>query len=279
MITKKKPWGGRFRQPTDKMVEEFTASIPFDRRLYKYDIEGSIAHCRVLGKAGIISPDDEDAIIDGLREILSDIEKGNFSFAAELEDIHMAIEKALIEKIGEPGERLHTGRSRNDQVALDLRLYLRDEAGRVLGLLGDLKSALVTIAEKELDTVMPGYTHLQKAQPVLLSHYILAFWEMFDRDEERLKECFNRINVMPLGAAALAGTSLPIDRSFTARLLKFPKCTRNSMDSVSDRDFVAEFIFEASLIMMHMSRLCEEPDNLVHWRIQVCRNSRFIHNG
>ena len=262
MITKKKPWGGRFRQPTDKMVEEFTASIPFDRRLYKYDIEGSIAHCRVLGKAGIISPDDEDAIIDGLRAILSDIEKGSFSFAAELEDIHMAIEKALIEKIGEPGERLHTGRSRNDQVALDLRLYLRDEAGRVIGLLGELKSVLVTLAEREMDTVMPGYTHLQKAQPVLLSHYILAFWEMFDRDEERLKECFNRINVMPLGAAALAGTSLPIDRSFTARLLKFPKCTRNSMDSVSDRDFVAEFIFEASLIMMHMSRLCED---LIIW--------------
>ncbi|MEN6463758.1 MAG: argininosuccinate lyase [Syntrophaceae bacterium] len=258
----KKPWGGRFGQPTDKLVEEFTESISFDRRLYRQDIEGSIAHCRVLAEAGIISPDEEGRIIEGLNSILADIEKGRFKFPAELEDIHMAVEQELTTRIGKAGERLHSGRSRNDQVALDLRLWLRNEAGEVTGLIGELKTALVEAADKEMGTVMPGYTHMQKAQPVLLSHYLLAFREMLDRDEDRFRDCLKRINVMPLGSAALAGTGLPLDRKVAARLLDFPAITANSMDAVSDRDFAAEFIFASSLLMMHMSRLCED---LVIW--------------
>jgi argininosuccinate lyase len=258
----KKPWGGRFEQPTDKLVEEFTESISFDRRLYRQDIEGSIAHCRVLAKAGIISPEEEGRIIEGLNSILADIEKGKFKFPPELEDIHMAVEQELTRRIGKAGERLHSGRSRNDQVALDLRLWLRNEAGEVIGLIGVLKEALLAAAEKEMGTVMPGYTHMQKAQPVLLSHYLLAFREMLDRDEARFRDCLKRINVMPLGSAALAGTGLPLDRKIAARLLSFPAITANSMDAVSDRDFAAEFIFASSLLMMHMSRLCED---LIIW--------------
>jgi argininosuccinate lyase len=258
----KKPWGGRFSQPTAKMVEAFTASIHFDKRLYRYDIEGSIAHARMLSKQGIISKKDERVILKGLKDILAEIEKGRFAFKSEDEDIHMAIEKALIEKTGETGGKLHAGRSRNDQVSLDVRMYLREEIRQIVEMVSRLKASLVELAGKEELTILPGYTHLQKAQPVLLAHYLLAYWEMLDRDEERLWECHKRVNIMPLGSAALAGTGLPIDRAYIARLLKFPEISRNSMDAVSDRDFVVEFIFIASLLMMHMSRFCED---LVIW--------------
>jgi len=262
MKSKGKPWGGRFSEPTDRGVEAFTASLHFDRRLYRYDIEGSIAHARMLARQGILAKGEERAILKGLREILGEIEAGTFPFSADDEDIHMAVEKALIRRIGDAGGKLHTGRSRNDQVALDLRLYLRDEIDRVLGLITSLKAGFVDLAGKEMKTVLPGYTHLQKAQPVLLSHYLLAFREMLDRDEGRLRDCLKRVNVMPLGAAALAGTGLPIDRGFVARRLGFKEVTANSMDTVSDRDFVAEFLFAASLIMMHLSRFCED---LILW--------------
>jgi argininosuccinate lyase len=257
-----KPWGGRFNQPTDKLVEKFTASIMFDKRLYRYDIEGSIVHCKMLARQGIISSEEEMKIIAGLEDILDDIEAGNFTWTLDLEDVHMAVEKALIARVGKAGEKLHTGRSRNDQVSLDMRLYLRDEVSIILGLISSLKSSILATAKNEIDTILPGYTHLQKAQPVLLSHHLLAYREMLDRDEIRLKECYNRINIMPLGSAALAGTGLPIDRDYVAALLKFPKITENSMDAVSDRDYVAEFIFDASLLMMHMSRFCED---LIIW--------------
>ncbi|MBI4633931.1 MAG: argininosuccinate lyase [Deltaproteobacteria bacterium] len=262
MTRQGKPWGGRFREPTDAQVEQFTASIAFDKLLYRYDIEGSIAHARMLSRQGIITAGDERAIIKGLKAVLADMEKERFDFSTGDEDVHMAIEKALIRKIGKVGGKLHTGRSRNDQVALDVRLYLRDEISRIIDLMTALKRALVRLAKQESKTIMPGYTHLQKAQPVLLAHYLLAHWEMLDRDEARLRDCRERVNVMPLGAAALAGTGLPIDRAYTARLLKFPRIAANSMDAVSDRDFVAEFIFAASLVLMHLSRFCED---LIIW--------------
>lgn len=243
-------------------MEEFTQSIHFDRRLFSYDIEGSLAHARMLGKQGIISADEEKSIRKGLTAVRKEMEAGKFIFDIKDEDIHMAIEKALIKRIGKAGEKLHTGRSRNDQVVLDVRLYLRDEIRNLIRLLKDLKKELVEAAKREKTTIMPGYTHLQKAQPVLLSHYLLSFWEMFDRDEQRLRDCLKRVNVLPLGAAALAGTSLPLDRDYVARLLKFPAVSHNSMDTVADRDFIAEFIFAASIVMMHMSRFCED---LVIW--------------
>ncbi len=258
MAKSKKPWGGRFSEPTDKLVEAFTASIPFDKRLYGADIEGSIAHCRMLVKQKILSSAEGEKIVSGLEAIRRDIERGRFDFALGDEDIHMAIEKALVARIGEAGEKLHTGRSRNDQVALDLRIYLREECSRILGLIGLLKGTLLKLAGEEIDTIMPGYTHLQKAQPVLLAHYFLAYREMLDRDETRLEQCRERIDVMPLGSAALAGTSLPLDRDYTARLLGFSKVSANSLDAVSDRDFVAELIFDCSLIMAHLSRFCED---------------------
>ncbi len=257
-----KPWGGRFSEPTDREVEAFTSSLQYDRRLFRYDIEGSIAHARMLAKQGIITGTESRTIVGGLRRILGDIEGGNFAFHPDDEDIHMAIEKALTGLIGEAGGKLHTARSRNDQIALDIRLYLRDEIGRMMRLVGALKAGFLDLAKKECGVILPGYTHLQKAQPVLLAHYLLAFWEMLDRDEARLRDCLKRVNVMPLGSAALAGTSLPIDRRYVARLLHFPAVTANSMDSVSDRDFAAEFVFAASLIMMHLSRFCED---LVLW--------------
>jgi len=257
-----KPWGGRFSEPTDLQVEAFTASIHFDRRLYRYDIEGSVAHARMLARQGIITRREANEILTGLQEILADIEAGSFAFHPDDEDIHMAVEKALTARIGDTGGKLHTGRSRNDQIALDIRLYLRAEIGRVIGLLKALKAGFVEMAKKEMGLILSGYTHMQKAQPVLLSHYLLAFREMFDRDEARLRDCLKRVNVMPLGAAALAGTGLPIDRRYVAKLLKFPAVTENSMDAVSDRDFVAEFIFVASLLMMHLSRFCED---LILW--------------
>lgn len=262
MKTKEKPWGGRFSEPTDRQVEAFTSSLHFDRRLFRYDIEGSVAHARMLGRQGIITKGEARAICAGLRKVLADIERGNFIFRPDDEDIHMAIEKALTDRIGEAGGKLHTGRSRNDQIALDIRLYLREEIGRVLELVAELKTGFLGMAKKERGMILPGYTHLQKAQPVLLSHYLLAFWEMLARDEDRFRDCLKRVNVMPLGSAALAGTGLPIDRSYIARLLHFPAVTRNSMDAVSDRDFAAEFVFAASLTMMHLSRFCED---LILW--------------
>ena len=262
MKKNQKPWGGRFGESTDHEVEAFTASIQYDRRLYRYDIEGSVAHARMLAKQGIVTKEDAQSIQTGLREILKDIEAGKFAFQDGDEDIHMAIEKALTDRIGETGGKLHAGRSRNDQIVLDIRLYLREEIGRVVGLLKALKAGFIELAKKEMGVIMPGFTHMQKAQPVLLSHYLLAFREMLDRDEARLRDCLKRVNVMPLGAAALAGTGLPIDRRYVARLLKFPAVTENSIDTVADRDFIAEFIFTSSLIMMHLSRFCED---LVLW--------------
>jgi argininosuccinate lyase len=260
--TKEKPWGGRFGEPTDRRVEAFTSSLHFDRRLFRYDIEGSVAHARMLGRQGIITSGEARAIVAGLRKVLDDFETENFIFHTDDEDIHMAIEKALIDRIGDVGGKLHTGRSRNDQIALDIRLYLRAEIGRVLGFIAELKAGFLALAKKECGAIMPGYTHMQKAQPVLLSHYLLAFWDMLARDEARFRDALKRVNVMPLGAGALAGTGLPIDRGYVARLLHFPAVSENSMDAVSDRDFVAEFIFDASLVMMHMSRFCED---LVLW--------------
>ncbi len=262
MSGKKKPWGGRFSEPTDKRVEEFTSSLHFDKRLYRYDIEGSVAHCRMLANQGIIPLEDARTIIAGLKDILSDIEEERFVFSSDLEDIHMAIETSLIERIGQVGGKLHTARSRNDQISLDIRMYLRDEIAVILDLVAELQASLVGVAKREVDTILPGYTHLQKAQPVLLAHYLLAYWEMLERDSGRLVDCRKRMNVMPLGSAALAGTGFPIDREYVAELLDFPLVSRNSMDAVSDRDFVAEFIFDASLLMMHMSRFCED---LILW--------------
>jgi argininosuccinate lyase len=254
----KKPWAGRFTEKTEKSVEEFTCSVTFDARLWKYDIQGSIAHVKMLARQKIISKKDSRAIIRGLGEIAAEIESGKFRFRDDLEDIHMNIEHALIRKIGSAGGRVHTARSRNDQVALDMRLYLRDEIRHISSLIRKLQRALISQAERNSGVMMPGYTHLQRAQPVLLSHHLLAYYEMLDRDHGRLSDCLERVNVMPLGSAALAGTSLPIDRKYVARLLKFPAVSENSIDAVSDRDFVIEFISFASILMMHLSRFAEE---------------------
>ncbi|MBT0651696.1 argininosuccinate lyase [Geomobilimonas luticola] len=257
-----KLWGGRFSQPTDKFVEEFTASIDFDKRLYHQDIRGSIAHARMLGKQGIIPLADVEKIVHGLQEILDQIEAGKFDFSVSLEDIHMNIEARLSAKIGEAGKRLHTGRSRNDQVALDIRLYLRDELVEISAYLDLLIDSLLSQAEKNLDVIMPGYTHLQTAQPILFAHHMLAYVEMFKRDKGRMEDCLRRMNVLPLGAGALAGTTFPIDREHVAELLDFPEVTRNSLDSVSDRDFALEFMSASSILMMHLSRFSEE---LILW--------------
>ncbi|WP_298436321.1 argininosuccinate lyase [Geobacter sp.] len=257
-----KLWGGRFSEPTDQFVEEFTASINFDRRLYHQDIRGSIAHARMLGKQGIIPLADVEKIVEGLQEILKKIEGGKFDFSVALEDIHMNIEARLSEKIGEAGKRLHTGRSRNDQVALDIRLYLRDEIVEVSAYLDLLVDSLIFQAEKNLGVIMPGYTHLQTAQPILFAHHMMAYVEMFTRDKGRMEDCLRRMDVLPLGAGALAGTTFPIDREHVAELLDFPAVTRNSLDSVSDRDFALEFMAAASILMMHLSRFSEE---LILW--------------
>ena len=258
----KKPWSGRFQKPTAESVEKFTSSIHYDQRLYPYDIEGSIAHATMLAKQKIISKKEAAKIVSALKNILQDIQKGKFEFSPADEDIHMAIEKELTKRIGETGGKLHSARSRNDQIVLDVRLFLRKEIKDILALVTALQVQLIKLAKREIRTVMPGYTHMQKAQPVLLSHYLLAFGEMFARDIQRLDECVCRINVLPLGAAALAGTSLPIDRGITAKMLNFPVVSKNSMDTVADRDFIAEFIFTASLTMMHLSRFCED---LILW--------------
>lgn len=257
-----KLWGGRFTEKTAASVEAFTASVHFDRRLYRHDIAGSMAHARMLAKVGLISGEEGELIVKGLDEIRAAIDNGSFVFRPELEDIHMNIEKALVEKIGPAGEKLHTARSRNDQVSLDMRLYLRDECDRFAVLLTALQKAAVSLARKYLGAIMPGYTHLQRAQPLLVSHHLLAYYEMFGRDCARLADCRKRINVMPLGSAALAGTGLPIDRDFVARELDFPEVSSNSMDTVGDRDFVVEFVAASALIQIHLSRLAEE---LVLW--------------
>jgi len=253
-----KLWGGRFQKKTDRLVEDFHSSISFDWRLYKYDIWGSMAHARMLGRTGIISEEEARLIVDGLKEVLKDIESGQVSFTAADEDIHMKVERLLTEKIGETGKKLHTARSRNDQVALDVRMYLKDEIDQIISLLQDLQLTLLDLAEEHLYTVMPGYTHLQRAQPVTLAHHLMAYYQMFLRDQERLTDCRRRTDVMPLGSGALAGTVFPIDREFVAKELGFARVSENSLDAVSDRDFAVEFCAAASLIMVHLSRFCEE---------------------
>jgi len=260
-----KPWGGRFIEKTAPAAETFSASIHFDKRLYRYDIAGSKAHAKMLAKVGLLNASELEGILQGLSEIESEIESNVFVFRSELEDIHMNIEKALVEKVGEAGEKLHTARSRNDQVALDMRLYLRDVCQDMIDLITDLQKGFVALARQYLGVFMPGYTHLQRAQPVLLSHHLLAYSEMFSRDKARLNDCVKRINVLPLGSGALAGTSLPIDREFVARELGFPSVSANSMDAVSDRDFMVEFLAACGLIQIHLSRFSEE---LVLWTSQ-----------
>ena len=257
-----KPWSGRFKERTSGIVESFTESISFDKRLWRYDIEGSIAHARMLGRQGIIPGEDAARIIDGLHEIGREIEMGTFQFREDLEDIHMHIEAALIEKIGPAGKRLHTARSRNDQVVLDLRLYLRDEITTLISSINCFQRGLLETAARRFDHVMPGYTHTQRAQPVLLAHHLLAYIEMLGRDKARFTDTLKRVNVLPLGACALAGTSLPIDRNYVAKLLGFDGVAENSMDAVSDRDFAIEFLSNAAILMMHLSRIAEE---LVLW--------------
>ena len=257
-----KPWGGRFSEPTDAFVEKFTASVGFDQRLYHHDITGSIAHATMLAGVGVLTSEERDQIIEGLNGVKAEIEAGNFQWSVSLEDVHMNIEARLTDRIGITGKKLHTGRSRNDQVATDIRLYLRDEIDVIAGELRRLQSGLLDLAEREADTIMPGFTHLQTAQPVTFGHHLLAWYEMLVRDAERLQDCRKRVNVMPLGAAALAGTTYPIDREMTARLLGFDRPTENSLDSVSDRDFAIEFCSFAALLMTHLSRFSEE---LVLW--------------
>ena len=254
----KKLWAGRFEDSTDSIVEGFTESVSFDARLWKHDIEGSIAHVTMLAKQKIVLKKEADAIIKGLNEIKAEIQAGKFKFSESLEDVHMNIEHALTMRIGEVGGKLHSGRSRNDQVALDIRLYLREEISEIIKLIKALQKVFVKLAEKHIDIVMPGYTHLQRAQPVLLSHHMLAYYEMLERDRARYEDCLKRVNVLPLGAAALAGTTLPIDRKYVARLLKFPAVSENSIDTVADRDFAIEFISASSILMSHLSRFSEE---------------------
>jgi len=260
-----KPWGGRFSAPTDAFVERFTASVQFDKRLYAHDIRGSIAHTQMLSEVGILEREDRDKIVEGLRAIQSDIEDGRFEWSVALEDVHMNIERALIERIGDTGKKLHTARSRNDQVATDIRLFVRDQIDAILAGLTSLMNGLIDVAEREAATVMPGFTHLQIAQPISFGHHLLAWFEMLARDRDRFVDCRKRVNVLPLGAGALAGTSFPIDRSISAKLLGFDEVAENSLDAVSDRDFAIEFVAGASLLMMHFSRMAEE---LVLWNSQ-----------
>ena len=255
-------WGGRFSEATDAFVQRFTASVEFDQRMYAQDIQGSVAHATMLAKVGVLTEQERDDIINGLGEIKAEIEAGQFEWSIALEDVHMNIEAALTKKIGITGKKLHTGRSRNDQVATDIRLYMRDEIDHLSMELSRLQKGLIELAENEADTIMPGFTHLQTAQPVTFGHHLLAWNEMLERDYGRLQDCRKRVNQMPLGAAALAGTTYPIDRNLTAELLGFDAPTENSLDSVSDRDFAIEFTSAASVIMMHLSRFSEE---LVLW--------------
>jgi argininosuccinate lyase len=257
-----KLWGGRFEKATDKKVDDFNSSIRFDQRLYRQDITGSIAHARMLGNQGIIPKDDSLLIIQTLKEILDDIEHGKVEFEIDAEDIHMNVEKILIERIGDKGKRLHTGRSRNDQVALDLRMYVKDEISEIIKMLVELEDTLLSLAKEHTKTIMPGYTHLQKAQPITFAHHVMAYVSMILRDLDRLRETYRRTNVMPLGSGALAGTTHPLDREAVAEELNFDSVTANSLDGVSDRDFAIELAFDLSLVMMHLSRFSEE---LILW--------------
>lgn len=253
-----KLWNGRFSEKTDRLVEDFTSSIDIDKRLYAYDIEGSMAHCRTLEKAGIISEEEASSLIEGLGIIKREIDRGEFKFDKSLEDIHMHIEARLMEKVGKVAQKIHTARSRNDQVALDVRMCLRDETLETIKRLDVLKTVIVDFAKTHIDVVLPGYTHLQRAQPVLLSHHLMAYYEMFSRDADRFNDSLKRTNVMPLGSAAVAGTTYPIDREYTAGLLDFPALSTNSIDAVSDRDFIIEYLSAASICMVHLSRMSEE---------------------
>ena len=257
-----KLWAGRFTEPTDALVERFTESVSFDRRLAKHDIRGSIAHATMLAEVGVLTEQDRDAIVGGLEGILADIEAGAFEWRTALEDVHMNVESVLTERIGDAGKRLHTGRSRNDQVATDVRLFVREALDDIAAAIRALQAAILEIAEREAETVLPGFTHLQPAQPITFGHHVLAWFEMLERDAERFAECRDRVNRMPLGAAALAGTPHPIDRAMTARLLGFDGICENSLDAVSDRDFAIEFTSHCALAMMHLSRMSEE---LVLW--------------
>jgi len=253
-----KPWSGRFTEPTDTFVEAFTASVAFDRRLYRQDIAGSIAHARMLAHVGVLTGEECDLIVKGLKTIEAEIDAGTFEWRTSLEDVHMNIEARLIERIGDAGKKLHTGRSRNDQVATDLRLYLRDGIDETLAAVQRLQRAILDLAEQEADTILPGFTHLQVAQPVTFGHHLMAWFEMLARDRERFADGRKRVNLMPLGSAALAGTSYPIDRQFTSKALGFEAPTENSLDAVSDRDFAIEFVADCALLMMHLSRFSEE---------------------
>ena len=257
-----KLWAGRFTEPTDALVERFTESVSFDHRLAKHDIRGSIAHATMLAEVGVLSHADRDAIVDGLEGILADIEAGAFEWRTALEDVHMNVESVLTERIGDAGKRLHTGRSRNDQVATAVRLFVREALDDIGAAIRALQAVILSIAEREADTVLPGFTHLQPAQPITFGHHMLAWFEMLERDAERFAQCRGRVDRMPLGAAALAGTPYPIDRAMTARLLGFDGLCENSLDAVSDRDFAIEFISDCALAMMHLSRMSEE---LVLW--------------
>ncbi|GAB6136971.1 argininosuccinate lyase [Halanaerobaculum tunisiense] len=257
-----KLWDGRFAAETDKLLEEFNASIGFDYKLAQYDIQGSIAHAKMLAKCGIITEEEKDTIIAGLQEISEEIKQGEFEFKVELEDIHMNIEHRLTEKIGEVGGKLHTARSRNDQVALDVRLYLKDQLEQIQELIMQFQEVLLEVAQENIDLIMPGYTHLQRAQPIRLSHHLLAYQQKLKRDQQRLEDCYKRVDVLPLGAGALAGTKFAIDREFVAQELDFSQVSHNSLDAVSDRDFVLEFLAAASTTMMHLSRFSEE---LILW--------------
>lgn len=261
----KKAWAGRFQEQTDRLVERFTNSIAVDRRLYAHDIDGSIAHCRTLEKARVLTRRETASIIQGLQLVRRELERERFTFLPEDEDIHMAIERRLTELIGPLGGKLHTGRSRNDQVALDVRLYLRDRISALIGRLAECQRVLVRQGEGNRDVAMPGYTHLQRAQPVLFAHHLLAYVEMFERDKQRLRDARRRVNVMPLGSGALAGSNYPVDRRLTAELLDFPAVTQNSLDAVSDRDFMIEVVAALSVLMMHLSRISEE---LIIWSTQ-----------
>lgn len=258
----KKLWGGRFFKKTDEAVEKFTASVHFDSRLFEYDVRGSIAHARMLGKQGIIPAEDAEKIVAGLESLITDWQSGRIELDPSAEDVHMNVEKLLVARIGEAAGRLHTARSRNDQVATDIRLWMKDEIDSINSLITQLQQILVITSEHHLDTVLPGCTHLQHAQPVLLAHHLLAYFWMLERDKSRFLDCRRRADVLPLGAGALAGTGFPIDREFVAKELGFSSISENSMDAVADRDFVAEFLAAASITMMHLSRLAEE---LVIW--------------
>ncbi len=251
-------WGGRFTKETDQLVYNFNASISFDKRFYAQDIRGSIAHVMMLARQGILTDIEKEKIIEGLEGILDDVEQGKLVISDKYEDIHSFVEATLIDRIGEPGKKLHTGRSRNDQVALDMKLYIRDEVHMLDNLVEEILLAILTIMEENVDTYMPGFTHLQKAQPITLAHHMGAYFEMFKRDHERLTDLYRRMNTCPLGSGALAGTTYPLDREYTARLLGFEGPTLNSMDGVSDRDYLLELLSSLSIIMMHLSRFSEE---------------------